>query len=286
MSVIENLPAATSSLAVSATDALVPPERREELRDRLQRNPPADIPTEEIEAHFLTMPLHYWDSLTEPDLRWGIATVHGFFEMIAKPNTPATVPFLNWQLAPKSNTARVMLCTWDRRGLLAKATAAFTAFKLNVQQAAVFTRSDDVVLDVFEVSAAKGRTAITSQQIEEVNFLLAGALSEPPRFASLWACSHHKYLAELGRGQPSVTFDIDVALKSTVLRVKAPDRLGLLYDLLQTLSELGLNIRSADIQTDRDMAYDTFHVVDANGNKVIDRKMLESICSRVEASLT
>jgi [protein-PII] uridylyltransferase len=178
-----------------------------------------------------------------------------------------------------------MLCTWDRHGLLAKAAAAFSALKLNICKADVYTRSDDVVLDVFHVSEADGRTPITPQHLKEVTFLLAGALSEPPRFASLWACSRHKYLTQASGAPACVTFDNETS-DSTIVHIEASDRLGLLYDVLQALAELGLNIKQAAVQTEKNVAKDSFHVTDSTGEKITESSRLAEIRSRIEASIT
>lgn len=45
---------------------------------------------------------------------------------------------------------------------------------------------------------------------------------------------------------------------STLVRVEAPDRLGLLYDILQTISDRGLNFTQARIETERRLARDLF----------------------------
>jgi [protein-PII] uridylyltransferase len=260
-------------------------QRREQLHAWLQQHPLAKVPLDEVDAHFEFMPAHYWEQATESDVVWSLETIHGFFEMIARPNTPATTPFMDWRAEPQSKTTRVMLCTWDRHGLLAKAAAAFSALKLNIRKAEVYTRSDDVVLDVFHLSEADGRTPITPQHMEEVTFLLAGALSEPPRFASLWACSRHKFLTQASKVSPRVTFDNDVATDSTVISMEAGDRLGLLYDILQALADVGVNIKQAAVQTESSVARDVFHVTDQNGHKITDPARLAEIRSRIESSI-
>lgn len=260
-------------------------QRREQLRAGLCTAPLPNIPPEEVEAHCDAMPSYYWESISQDDLAWGIQSVHAFFETISRPEALATTPFLDWRVAPACGVTRVMLCTWDRHGLLAKAAAAFSALNINIVQADVFTRADNVVLDVFHVSAADGRAPITAQAREEVGFLIAGALSEPPRFASVWAYSRHKYLIRAADAPPRLCFDNDSDRDNTVLRIEAPDRLGFLYDVLQTLADLGLDIKQARIHTENGLASDQFCFTDCAGQKVIDPVRLREIQQRIEASL-
>src|SRR6185503_9405419 len=111
------------------------PERRARLRAQLEQHLPAGIGRDEVDAHFESMPDHYWERANEADQVWGLETVHGFFRQIAAPNVPSTLPFVSWRQGPGQTCTRVMICTWDRQGLLAKAAAAFSAVRLNIQEA-------------------------------------------------------------------------------------------------------------------------------------------------------
>ena len=53
--------------------------------------------------------------------------------------------------------------------------------RLNILQADVFTRADNIVLDEFAVRHADGRSIARQVQLEEMTFLLEGALSDTQR---------------------------------------------------------------------------------------------------------
>src|SRR5437899_9381019 len=110
-------------------------ERRERLRARIEQQSRPDISIEEIEAHFSGMPADYWGHVIEADLVWSLETIHGFLKLITSPKIAPTTPFVSWRHDTQSRCARVLLCTWDRRGLLAKAAAAFSAVRSNILQA-------------------------------------------------------------------------------------------------------------------------------------------------------
>jgi [protein-PII] uridylyltransferase len=261
-------------------------ERRERLRQQLQQTPLAGISPEEIDVHFSAMPAHYWERVNEADVLWGLETIHGFLKLVATPSIPPTKPFVDWRPGPEADRTRVLFCTWDRHGLLAKAAAAFSAVRLNILQADVFTRADNVVLDLFYVNHSDGHGAATKTQLQEMTFLLEGALTEPPRFASLWACSRHKFLVSSPAAPPRIRFDNDSSAVSTVVHVESGDRLGLLYDILQTMADHGLNIRQACIGTDRDIAHDSIDVTNAQGEKLLDPAELEKLRGSLEAAIT
>ena len=261
-------------------------ERRDWFRARLRQQPPPDISTDEIDSHFVTMPAHYWECVTESDLLWSLETVHGFLKLVASAQVPATAPFVGWRQAPESGCTLIMLCTWDRHGLLAKAAAAFSAVKLNILKAEVFTRADNVVLDQFAVTDADTGHAVNETRLREMTFLLEGALSEPPRFASVWACSRHKFLAPPARFAPRITFDNTTSPAATLVQIEAADRIGLLYDILQAVADAGLNVTQARIETDHDLAHDIVHVTDDRGSKVLNPQRLDSLRATLENALT
>jgi [protein-PII] uridylyltransferase len=261
-------------------------ERCDWFRRRIEQRIPAGISAEEIESHFSAMPPYYWDSVTETDLLWGLETIHGFLKVIASPHLSSTTPFVSWRQFQQNHCTRVMLCTWDRQGLLAKAAAAFSAVKFNVLQADIFTRSDNIVLDQFSISDSNGRNSVDETRMQEMAFLLEGALSDPPRFASVWACSRHKYLAAPGGSAPRIGCDNATSPNSTIVHVEAADRLGLLYDILQAISDQGLNIRQARVSTENHLARDTFHVADSEGNKLSANGQLGSLLAALKSALT
>src|SRR5262245_25338550 len=182
-------------------------DRRDALREKLRQQPLGNISGEEIEVHFAAMPSHYWEHVNESDLIWGLETIHGFLRLITTPTSPPTQPFVTWRPTVDAARTRIMLCTWDRHGLLAKAVAAFSAVRLNILQADVFTRADNIVLDLFSVIDGDSGGAVSASRLQDMMFLLEGALSEPPRFASIWACSRHKFVAPPAPCPPRITFD-------------------------------------------------------------------------------
>jgi [protein-PII] uridylyltransferase len=187
------------------------------------------------------------------------------------------MPILDWQHAAGGEATRLMLCTWDRSGLLAKAAACLSAVHLNIEQARVFTRADDIVLDCLLIrdTAPPGRAP--DEKLQRFGFLLDGALSNPPRFASVWACSRHKYLQAASPTKPRLAFDNRSSPVSTLLRIETPDRMGLLYDVLNAIAESGLNLREAQVRTQGKLARDVLHLVDAQGRKLVEPRRLRAI---------
>jgi [protein-PII] uridylyltransferase len=261
-------------------------ERREWFRARFEQTPPGQLSPEEVQAHLSAMPPHYWERVNEADFIWGLETVHGFLRLVASPHKPATAASVSWRQSGQSHCTRIMLCTWDRHGLVAKAAAAFSAVRLNILAADIFTRADNLVLDEFSITAADGRGPVNDSRLQEMTFLLDGALSEPPRFASVWACSRHKYLAGPALAAPRILCDNAASPDNTLVHVEASDRLGLLYDIFQAIADEGLNIKHARIETADRLARDNIYVTDERGQKVLDVSRLKSLSARLHSALS
>ncbi len=256
-------------------------QRRELLRDRLKTHPLTGITPDEVQAHFQSMSARYWERISEGELVWGLETIHDFFKSLTEPDSIGSVPVVQWRSVPEQGFTKVMLCTWDRHGLLAKVASAFSAVGINIIQADVYTRADCLVLDVFRVREKEPFHVRDAARLSEMVFILDGALRQSPSFASYWACTRHKFLALPAATPPYLCFDNEGSSDCTVLRVEAPDRLGLLADILQALADSGLNIAQAFIDTDEDFAQDVFHFTDVAGMKILDPAQLRFIRRRL-----
>ena len=67
-----------------------------------------------------------------------------------------------------------------------------------------------------------------------------------------------------------VVVDNETSRDATVLEVRGPDSIGLLYRVTRAMVELDLNIMTAKVQTLGDDVVDTFYVLDSDGIKVTD----------------
>jgi [protein-PII] uridylyltransferase len=279
-----NIPAHRTSLMTTQNPSAAQWEtERARLRRWLQKHPVVEVSPEEIDAHFDGMPSHYWGRVSDTELAWGLQSVHQFLHgLVASPSgtTPAVV---TWRHFPKVGVTKVLVTTWDRAGLLTKFAGYTAALRLNIVRAEVYTRADDIVLDVFWLSA-DGKHVSDADRLKQLGFLIEGGLSEPPRFVSTWACESHKYAPRASGVRTTVAFDNTAASGSTIMTVQAAERLGLLHDMLQALSGQRLNIIEAMIDTVDGVARDVFYLTDEHKQKV-DPGQFESIKSAIIAAV-
>src|SRR5260221_6475472 len=193
------------------------------------------IRSEELELHFASMPLRYWPRVDGASLRWHLEIIHQFIDGLTRGDVLLAPPVMHWRHFPDRGFSEVVVCAWDRPGLLARIAGAFAATGLNIVGAGIYTRADNEVLDVFQVCDEELGHGEDISRLEQMEQLLAVAFSPNGDGESVlrtWMqCAGAREPA--GAGKAAVlTFDNDRFDDYTVLQVEAPDRVGLLHDIL------------------------------------------------------
>lgn len=183
---------------------------------------------------------------------------------------------------PDLGSSELVLATRDVPGLFSLIAGTLAAQGINILSAQIHTRADGIVIDTFQVNDPFGE-AVTEEArwrrtLEALRLVLRGEAS----VEDLLARRRAVHAAGEGvAGPPKISVDNQLSDSRTVVEVKCPDRVGLLYVITRTLSGQGLDIASARIATEIDQAYDTFYVTDRRGRRLED----EAAMARVRESL-
>jgi [protein-PII] uridylyltransferase len=258
---------------------------RDRLRRRLLQEAIEGISQDEIGAHFDGMPARYWDRISESELIWGLQTVHRFLTGLVATESGETAVAMDWRHFPRQDITKFLVCTWDRQGLLSKLAGYISALRLSVVRAEVYTRADNIVLDVFWLCDGARRHIGDPERLRQLAFLLEGGLAEPPRFASAWAVDSHKLFPRRSTVPTRVTFNNVDSPQHTIVTVEASERLGLLRDMLQIFYEHELNISEALIDTIDNVARDVFFVTDPHKGQIVDPRRLAAFESAMVKAL-
>ena len=140
-------------------------------------------------------------------------------------------------------------------------------------------------MDTFQVNDQTGE-AITdesrwSRTLEDLRRVIRGEET----VEALLDRRHARRETEPVPGPAKVAVDNDLSDTHTVIEVKCPDRVGLLYLITRTLSQAGLDIGSARIATEIDQAFDAFYVTDREGRKIEDPEAMNRIREALEEAL-
>jgi [protein-PII] uridylyltransferase len=183
-------------------------------------------------------------------------------------------PVVNWHNEPDRGYCAVKICTWDRAGLFRKIAGSFSAAGLNILSAQIFTRTDGIVVDTYFVADAITGNLPGPDQRDRFESVIHKALTgeevDFPALIGRQRITRPLYQAYIGEQIPTqIRLDNDASDTRTVVEVETEDRIGLLYTISQTLTELDLDISAAKICTERGAAIDSFYVRELNGGKVL-----------------
>ena len=170
---------------------------------------------------------------------------------------------------PDLGSSDLVVVTRDVPGLFALIAGTLAAHGVNIISAQIHTRADGIAIDTFQVNDPLGETLTSKARWTRLLDALRAVLTGEERVETLLERRRAAGRAPASAaGPPKITLDNQLSDAATVLEVKCPDRLGLLYLITRTLSALGLDIASARIATEIDQAFDTFYVHDRQGRKL------------------
>jgi [protein-PII] uridylyltransferase len=179
------------------------------------------------------------------------------------------------QVAVRYDPPQITVVAPDRVGTFSRVAGTLALRGLTVLSAEAASH-DGMAASRFRVDG--NDPALDWQRIAtDIDRALRGRLAIDARLAERRS-SHRSTVRRqfLGRA-PSVRVDNQASGTSTVIEVRAPDRIGVLYRITRAFAELDLDIRSAKVATMGDEVVDTFYVRTSGGAKVVDRDHLREI---------
>jgi [protein-PII] uridylyltransferase len=238
-------------------------ERIEAVRTLLGQEPDPDV-----DRFVLRMPRGYFLSVDPADTARHFRTIapHLGSEELRTASTPGQRP----------GTYELLVVTPDRPGLLSSVAGALAVGGISILSAQVFTTSDRVAVDLFDVEGVF-EPEITEERWRGFRTTLRRVIEG--------ATSIDRKVEEMRRHYPGPTVQTPVTVRAdndasdfaTVLEVGAPDRMGLLYDITTALSALGLDVHLAKVATFDGRVVDAFYVRDELGRKITDTAALDEL---------
>jgi [protein-PII] uridylyltransferase len=259
-------------------------------RERLQKNITerlGDEYAEEIEAHFEFMPDNYFRAFEVEEIASHLRLFRRFLENLYVRDEPPLAPAVAWQAFPLQGHSIASFCAWDGQDLLAKIAGSFAVVPLNILSADIYTRGDNVVLDIFRVCDPKFRAVTDKRDQAQVESTLRLALADQNfDFGPLLDQARRRIPKRSGHGMDfptRITVENKTHPAYTLIQIQTPDRLGLLYDLVSAFGEEHVSIALSRISTEKGAAIDTFYVADrATRSKITDSARIAALLERLQ----
>ena len=173
--------------------------------------------------------------------------------------------------------SQVTVVAPDRPGLFCRVAGCLALHNLDVRSAAAASE-DGMAVEVFEVEPTFGSPPNWGRLADDVGRALDDRLALDARVAE----QARTYAGRQRAGAawtppPRVLFDDGASATATVVEVRAPDGVGVLYRITRALAECGLDVRTAKVATLGHEVVDSFYVTDAAGEKLAGTRWQDAV---------
>ena len=172
---------------------------------------------------------------------------------------------------------QIVVISPDRPGLFSRVAGVLSLNGLTVLEAAAHSAENQMALEQFRVQSNFDSEIPWDRVIRDLEKALDGRLALAARLEELSKTYRRPRRLPGLVTHPEVIVDNGLSHEATVLEVRAPDGVGVLWRITRALHELDLDITSAKIQTIGTDAVDSFYVRDSEGRKITDHDYLGEI---------
>jgi [protein-PII] uridylyltransferase len=193
--------------------------------------------------------------------------------------------------------SELVLAADDEPGLLAKAAGVLYANRIDILDAAIYSREPVLAshksgeaLDIFRIRKEPDGALTDADRIaaikRDLDQVLSGAVTVESLVAKRSSPSTLYQRAKPQVKPTEVNVDNDASRTFTIVEVFTEDKPGVLYTITHTLAEQGLDIHRSRVGVAADRVADIFYVRDnASGEKVDDDVRIEAISSALKHAL-
>ena len=192
---------------------------------------------------------------------------------------------VEWE-AEKGMRATVTVCTKDRYGLFSRIAGSMFLNRLNILEAQIHTWGNGVALDLFRVEDATKEIERRLQQFrKDLGDILNGTASLKTLFPQRRETNGIPPKV-IPRVPAEVKVDNQDSDFYTIVEVTGEDRLGILYEMTQALTDHGCDIHFARISTLGNRIVDVFYIQDTWGEKIEERQKVDQLKQILQHQLT
>ena len=190
-----------------------------------------------------------------------------------------------WEIE-KETRSRVTVCTKDRYGLFSKITGSMFLNRLNILEAHIHTWGNGIALDTFWVEDATKDIERRLQQFKnDLEEILGGKVQLKELLSKRKEPNGIKQ-----KVIPRVSVEVKVNNQDSdfysIVEVTGQDRMGILYEITQALTDSGCEIHFARVSTLGNRIVDVFYIQDEWGEKIEEKSKMDRLKRTVLNRLT
>ncbi len=251
------------------------------------------IPGEEVSVHFENLPDRYFLNTDQDEIILHIGMINRLLQEFAQAESMESLaPVIDLREDQDGHAIVINVVTWDRAGLFHKLAGALNIAGYSILKVKAASRDDHIAIDTFLVveNHTKMRTVGDATMIFEEcvkDALIRGTDLYPVLHSIIERATNnilHKIENPLAEAFPTqVSAYNDTELGRTILEVQTSDSLGLLYSISKCVFEQGFAIVFARINTEREIAIDTFYLEPIDSEVKPERDTLDALEERIRA---
>ncbi|MEQ8842966.1 MAG: [protein-PII] uridylyltransferase [Acidimicrobiales bacterium] len=157
----------------------------------------------------------------------------------------------------------------DRRGTFSRVAGALALHGVEILEAQLHTENGRA-LEVLRLDGGIGLDERPREVEDEVRAALRGRVAIRARLIQRAQNYRYQRATTAVLIEPQVIFDNEMSSSHTVVEMRGPDSIGLLYRVTRAIADLDLDIYTAKVQTLGDDVIDSFYVLDSDGMKITD----------------
>ncbi len=198
--------------------------------------------------------------------------------------------------SPRGTSSELVLVAADVPGLLARVAGVFFANRIDILDAAIYSREvvsgrgQGEALDVFRIRKEPDGAVTDKRRISSIQADLEAVLAGRVTVEALLA-RRPRLPSIIDRAKPEVPptevrVDNEISAVFTVVDIFTEDKPGVLYTITRTLAEHGLDIHRSRVGVAADRVADIFYVRDiATGGKLTDPARLNALADALKKAL-
>jgi [protein-PII] uridylyltransferase len=180
---------------------------------------------------------------------------------------------------------QIFVYTKNRNFLFAVLTSAMEQLDLSIQDARIYTSSDDYILDTFYVLNADGKPiGEDHRRFEHIKQFLEKQLEDPNRIPEL-VNKRTPRKFRLFTIPTDAQISVDYNKGCSVLEVITPDRPGLLARIGKIFFKFQIHLQNAKISTLGERVEDVFFITDQNEQAIEDPALQQQIIQAIRQEL-
>lgn len=180
-----------------------------------------------------------------------------------------------------ANVTEILIYTFNNPRVLALVTGVMLAHGVNILAMEIFTHSDGYIFVKLRGQTENKISLEKAELIQKIKTGLKDVFTGKTNVNDLIAKRKKpSYLLPqqpISKASSNVVIDNDVSPYFTIIDVYTHDRLGLLYDIINCLTQQSCYVEVSKISTKVDQVVDSFYVKDIFGHKITSKNKLREI---------